>query len=174
MDFAASKYDLGDMLLARRAEAGPGSEHDPYKTSSRDSLGWSSWRPSPRQQRRDRALVSVVFQHGLCREDACSLTVSSIHPSRGVPHLRARRAFALVADVEPVTNAIVITYGARALRNPSAADSWTPRLAFHIFCTLPCNPIKDFVRDVRIIQQGNTRSPPSLRPQCCLEASRSV
>jgi len=40
------------------------------------------------QQRRDRALLSVLFHHGLRREEVCSLTVSSLHQRRGVPHLR--------------------------------------------------------------------------------------
>lgn len=37
---------------------------------------------------RDRALLSVLFHHGLRREELCSLTVSSIHQRRGVPTLR--------------------------------------------------------------------------------------
>jgi len=40
------------------------------------------------QRRRDRAILSVLFHHGLRREEVCSLTVSSIHHRRGVPHLR--------------------------------------------------------------------------------------
>jgi site-specific recombinase XerD len=40
------------------------------------------------QQLRDRALLSVLFHHGLRREEACSLMVSSMHQRRGVPHLR--------------------------------------------------------------------------------------
>jgi integrase/recombinase XerD len=40
------------------------------------------------QQLRDRALLSVLFHHGLRREEVCSLVVSSIHQRRGVPHLR--------------------------------------------------------------------------------------
>jgi site-specific recombinase XerD len=40
------------------------------------------------QQRRDRALLSVLFHHGLRREEVSSLTVSSMHSCRGVPHLR--------------------------------------------------------------------------------------
>jgi site-specific recombinase XerD len=40
------------------------------------------------QQLRDRALLSVLFYHGLRREEVCSLAVSSIHHRRGVPHLR--------------------------------------------------------------------------------------
>jgi integrase/recombinase XerD len=37
---------------------------------------------------RDRALLSVLLYHGLRREEVSSLTVSAIHPRRGVPHLR--------------------------------------------------------------------------------------
>jgi site-specific recombinase XerD len=40
------------------------------------------------QQLRDRALLSVLFHHGLRREEVCSLAVSSIHNRRRVPHLR--------------------------------------------------------------------------------------
>ena len=40
------------------------------------------------QKRRDRAILSVLFHHGLRREEVCSLTVSSMHQRRGVPHLR--------------------------------------------------------------------------------------
>jgi site-specific recombinase XerD len=40
------------------------------------------------QQLRDRALLSILFYHGLRREEVCSLTVSSIHQRRGVPYLR--------------------------------------------------------------------------------------
>jgi site-specific recombinase XerD len=42
------------------------------------------------QQLRNRALLPVLFQHGLRREEVCSLTVSSIHQRRGVPHLRVQ------------------------------------------------------------------------------------
>ena len=42
------------------------------------------------QQLRNRALLSVLFQHGPRREEVCSLTVSSIHQRRGVPHLRVQ------------------------------------------------------------------------------------
>jgi site-specific recombinase XerD len=40
------------------------------------------------QQLRDRALLSVLFQLGLRREEVSSLAVASIHQHRGVPHLR--------------------------------------------------------------------------------------
>jgi integrase/recombinase XerD len=40
------------------------------------------------QQLRDRGLLSVLFYHGQRREEVCSLTVSSIHQRRGVPHPR--------------------------------------------------------------------------------------
>ena len=40
------------------------------------------------QQLRDRALLSVLFHHGLRREEVCSLTVSSMHQRRGLSHLR--------------------------------------------------------------------------------------
>ena len=42
------------------------------------------------QQRRDRALLSILFHHGLRREELCSLTIASIHQRRGVPTLRVR------------------------------------------------------------------------------------
>jgi integrase/recombinase XerD len=37
---------------------------------------------------RDRALLSVLLYHGLRREEVAALTLSDIHPRRGVPHLR--------------------------------------------------------------------------------------
>ena len=40
------------------------------------------------QQLRDRALLSILFHHGLRREEVCSLTVSSLQQRRGMPHLR--------------------------------------------------------------------------------------
>jgi integrase len=33
-------------------------------------------------------VLSVLFHHGLRREEVCSLRVSSMHQRRGVPHLR--------------------------------------------------------------------------------------
>jgi integrase/recombinase XerD len=40
------------------------------------------------QQLRDRALLSILFHHGLRREEVSSLKVSSMQQRRGVPHLR--------------------------------------------------------------------------------------
>ena len=40
------------------------------------------------KQKRDRALLSVLFYHGLRREEVATLKVSSIHHRRGVPTLR--------------------------------------------------------------------------------------
>jgi site-specific recombinase XerD len=39
------------------------------------------------QQLRDRALLSILFHHGLRREEVSSLKVSSMQQRRGVPHL---------------------------------------------------------------------------------------
>lgn len=40
------------------------------------------------KQIRDRALLSILFHHGLRREEVSSLKVSSLQQRRGVPHLR--------------------------------------------------------------------------------------
>ena len=64
------------------------------------------------QQRRDRALLSVLFQHGLRREEVCSLTVSSIHLRRGVPHLRIQGKGGKVRNIplHPGTQKLLLDY----------------------------------------------------------------
>jgi integrase/recombinase XerD len=64
------------------------------------------------QQRRDRALLSVLFQHGLRREEVCSLTVSSIHQRRGVPHLRVQGKGGKVRNIplHPGTQELLLDY----------------------------------------------------------------
>jgi site-specific recombinase XerD len=64
------------------------------------------------QQLRDRALLSVLFHHGLRREEVCSLTVSSMHPRRGVPHLRVRGKGGKVRNIplHPGTHELLLDY----------------------------------------------------------------
>ena len=64
------------------------------------------------QQLRDRALLSVLFQHGLRREEVCSLTVSSIHQRRGVPHLRVQGKGGKVRNIplHPGTHELLVDY----------------------------------------------------------------
>ena len=64
------------------------------------------------QQLRDRALLSVLFQHGLRREEVCSLTVSSIHQRRGVPHLRVQGKGGKVRNIplHPGTQELLLDY----------------------------------------------------------------
>ena len=64
------------------------------------------------QQRRDRALLSVLFHHGLRREEVCSLTVSSMHHRRGVPHLRIHGKGGKVRNVplHPGTHELMLDY----------------------------------------------------------------
>ena len=63
-------------------------------------------------QRRDRALLSVLFHHGLRREEVCSLTVSSMHHRRGVPHLRIRGKGGKVRHIplHPGTQEVLLDY----------------------------------------------------------------
>ena len=64
------------------------------------------------QQIRDRALLSVLFQHGLRRAEVCSLTVSSIHQRRGVPHLRVLGKGGKIRNIplHPGTNELLWSY----------------------------------------------------------------
>jgi integrase/recombinase XerD len=64
------------------------------------------------QQLRDRALLSVLFQHGLRREEVCSLTVSSIHQRRGVSHLRVKGKGGKVRNIplHPGTHELLSDY----------------------------------------------------------------
>ena len=64
------------------------------------------------QKIRDRALLSVLFQHGLRRAEVCSLTVSSIHQRRGVPHLRVLGKGGKIRNIplHPSTNELLLSY----------------------------------------------------------------
>jgi site-specific recombinase XerD len=64
------------------------------------------------QQRRDRAILSVLFHHGLRREEVCSLTVSSMHQRRGVPHLRVHGKGGKVRNIplHPGTQELLLDY----------------------------------------------------------------
>jgi integrase/recombinase XerD len=64
------------------------------------------------QQLRDRALLSVLFHHGLRREEVCSLAVSSIHQRRGVPHLRVYGKGGKVRNIplHPGSQALLLDY----------------------------------------------------------------
>ena len=64
------------------------------------------------QQLRDRALLSVLFHHGLRCEEVCSLTVSSMHRRRGVPHLRVRGKGGKVRNfpLHPGTHELLLDY----------------------------------------------------------------
>jgi integrase/recombinase XerD len=64
------------------------------------------------QQLRDRALLSVLFHHGLRREEVCSLTVSSIHHGRGGPRLRVYGKGGKVRNIplHPGSRALMLNY----------------------------------------------------------------
>lgn len=64
------------------------------------------------QQLRDRAILSVLFHHGLRREELCSLTVSSIHHRRGVPTLRVHGKGGKVRNIplHPGTHELLLDY----------------------------------------------------------------
>ena len=64
------------------------------------------------QQLRDRALLSVLFHHGLRREEVCSLTVSSMQQRRGVPHLRIHGKGGKVRNIplHPATQSLLLDY----------------------------------------------------------------
>lgn len=64
------------------------------------------------QQRRDRALLSVLFHHGLRREEVCSLAVSSMHHRRGVPHLRIHGKGGKIRNIplHPGTHELMLDY----------------------------------------------------------------
>jgi site-specific recombinase XerD len=64
------------------------------------------------QQVRDRALLSMLFHQGLRREEVCSLTVSSLHQRRGVPHLRVHGKGGKVRNIplHPGTHELLLDY----------------------------------------------------------------
>jgi integrase/recombinase XerD len=64
------------------------------------------------QQLRDRALLSLLFHHGLRREEVCSLTVSSIHHRRSGPHLRVYGKGGKVRNIplHPGSRALMLNY----------------------------------------------------------------
>lgn len=64
------------------------------------------------QQRRDRALLSVLFRDGLRREEVCSLTVSSVHYRRGALHLRVHGKGGKVRHIplHPHTQKLLVGY----------------------------------------------------------------
>jgi site-specific recombinase XerD len=64
------------------------------------------------QQLRDRALLSVLFHHGLRREEVCLLAVSSIHQRRGVPHLRVHGKGGKIRHIplHPGTHELLLDY----------------------------------------------------------------
>jgi integrase/recombinase XerD len=61
---------------------------------------------------RDRALLSVLLYHGLRREEVSLLTVSAIHPRRGVPHLRVHGKGGKIRNIplHPGSNAVLTDY----------------------------------------------------------------
>ena len=61
---------------------------------------------------RDRALLSVLLYHGLRREEVSSLTVSAIHPRRGVSHLRIHGKGGKIRNIplHPASNELLTNY----------------------------------------------------------------
>ena len=64
------------------------------------------------KQKRDRALLSVLFYHGLRREEVATLKVSSIHSRRGIPTLRVEGKGSKVRylPLHPGTHRLLLDY----------------------------------------------------------------
>lgn len=64
------------------------------------------------KQKRDRALLSVLFYHGLRREEVAALKVSSIHSRRGIPTLRVEGKGSKVRylPLHPGTQRLLLDY----------------------------------------------------------------
>lgn len=64
------------------------------------------------QCRRDRAILSVLFHHGLRREEVCLLKASSMHQRRGVPHLLVHGKGGKVRNIplHPGTQELLLDY----------------------------------------------------------------
>jgi integrase/recombinase XerD len=77
------------------------------------------------KQKRDRALLSVLFYHGLRREEVATLKVSSIHSRRGIPTLRVEGKGSKVRylPLHPGTHRLLLDYleASRHANDPNGA-----------------------------------------------------